>query len=145
MTLYSCATSSRYTMTATLYVQTATQDPDTGEFNREYVEEQVIRCYATNIAASGKDQPGTYENFYGSGIYRSTDFVRIYSADPIPKDFKVSKVITADGVLFAEDDNDGFPTIYDSNGSVLVPDASGRAKEYVTLLSRSEVQDGGIL
>ena len=143
MTIYACITGSRYTMQAALYVVATTQDPDTGEFNREYVLEETIPCYATAIAASGKDVPGVYEEYYMSGRYKSTDFVRIYTNNEIPKQFKVSRITTSDGTMFTEDT--GLPTIYDSNGSVPVVGATGNLMEYVTMLSRSEVQDGSIL
>jgi hypothetical protein len=143
MTIYSCVVGSRYTMTAGLYVLDTVQDPDTGEFNREYVLEGTIACYAAAIAASGKDQPGVYEEFYASGRYKATDFIRIYSRNSIPKQFKVAKLTTSDGIVFTEDD--GVPTIYDSNGSVPLVGANGKLVEYITMLSRSEVQDGSIL
>jgi hypothetical protein len=142
MTLYGCVTGSRYTMSASLYSEVLTQDPDSGEFQRGYSFEEKIRCYAAGIAASGKDQPGTYESYSSAGVYGSTDFVRIYTAAPIPKEYKLSLLTDSKGTLWTEDD--GEPTIFDSNGSVPVVGAKGRIMEYVTMLSRAEVQDGSI-
>lgn len=139
MSIFGCVTGSRYTMTATLFTEQFSQDPDTGEFERGYVRGSVMKCYAAGIAASGKDTPGTYENFSGMGVYSSTDFVRVYSPSQIPKDAKVSFITDSLGKVFSEDD--GAPTIYDSNGSTPIVSATGRIMEYVSMLSRSEVQD----
>jgi hypothetical protein len=142
MTLYGCVTGSRYTMNASLFSEALGQDPDSGEFQRGYVFEGRIKCYAAGIAASGKDTPGTFESYTSQGIYSASDLVRIYTADPIPKAFKVSSIQDAKGVMWREDDDE--PTIFDSNGSVPIVNAKGRIVEYVTMLTRSEVQDGSI-
>jgi hypothetical protein len=129
-------------MRATLFSEALTQDLNTGEFVRGYSSLGVIRCYAAGIAASGKDTPGTYENFSGQGAYSSTDYLRMYTAFTVPKDYKVSFVTDASGILWREDD--GEPTIYDSNGSAPVVNAQGKIVEYISMLSRAEVQDGSI-
>jgi hypothetical protein len=129
-------------MSAALYSEVLTQNPDSGEFARGYSFEENISCYAAGIAASGKDTPGTYENFSGQGIYSSTDFLRVYTRYPIDKSYKVSLVQDARGTMWREDD--GEPTIYDSNGSVPIVGADGIIVEYVTMLTRAEVQDGSI-
>jgi len=143
MSLYACVTGSRYTMTAVLYAEETVQNEDTGGISRTYTEAGRIKCYATGIAASGKDVPGTYEGFSGQGIYSSSDLIRMYTAQPIPKEYKVSYVRDIEGTLWEEDGN-GYPTIFDSNGSTPIVSAGGRIIEYVSLLTRSEVQDVSI-
>jgi hypothetical protein len=142
MTIYGCVTGSRYTMSATLFLEETSQDEDSGEIVREYVQNGTIKCFASGIAASGKDVPGTFEQFSGQGIYSSTDYIRIYSGSPLPKDCKVSYVTDSEGTMWTEDDET--PTIFDSNGSTPVVGAGGRIMEYVGMLVRSEVQDGSI-
>lgn len=142
MTLYGCVTGSRYTMSASLFSEVLTQDPDSGEFQRGYSFEEVVPCYASGIAASGKDTPGTFESYSSQGIYSATDLLRVYTANPIPKEFKVSLIKDSKGTMWREDD--GEPTIFDSNGSVPVVNAKGRIVEYVSMLTRAEVQDGSI-
>jgi hypothetical protein len=143
MTIYSCVTGSRYTMTATLYLEETSQDENSGEIVREYVQNGTIPCFASGIAASGKDMPGTFEQFSGQGIYSSTDYVRINTPSPLPKNCKISKVTDVKGTMWTEDD--GIPTIFDSNGSTPVVGAGGRIMEYVGMLVRAEVQDDSIL
>jgi hypothetical protein len=126
-------------MTARLYDAITVQNPDTGEFERTYGLLGTIKCYASGIAASGKDVPGTFESFNRQGEYSSTDYVRIVTRAPVEKDNIVSFIKSANGVMWEEDD--GTPTIYDSNGSAPIVDASGNIVEYVTMLTRSEVQD----
>lgn len=143
MSLFGCIVGSRYTMRVSVYEEVLAQDPDSGEFERGYELDERIRCYASGIAASGKDTPGTYENYSSQGIYSASDFVRVYSGSPLPKAAKLSLLTDANGVVWREDD--GVPTIFDSNGSTAVVGADGRIVEYVSMITRSEVQDGSIL
>jgi hypothetical protein len=129
-------------MSVAVYSEVLTQDPDTGEFVRGYSFEENLKCYAAGIAASGKDTPGTYENYSGGGVYSATDFIRMYTRNTVSKEYKLSLLKDANGVMWREDD--GEPTIFDSNGSVPVVGADGKIIEYVTMLTRSEVQDGSI-
>ena len=137
--IYGCVTSGRYSMTARLYDSMTVQNPDTGEFERSHDLLGTIRCYASGIAASGKDVPGTFELFNRKGEYSSTDYVRLVTRAPVDKDQIISFIKSANGIMWTEDD--GTPTIFDSNGSVPIVDASGNIVEYVTMLTRSEVQD----
>jgi hypothetical protein len=66
----------------------------------------------------------------------------MYTKTPISKVYKLSLLKDANGTLWTEDD--GEPTIFDSNGSVPVVGADGKIVEYVTMLTRAEVQDGSI-
>jgi hypothetical protein len=137
--IYGCVTSSRYTMTAKVYLQQTSQDFDTGEFVRSYSSPRTVKCYASGIVASGKDVPGVFEMFSRKGEYSSTDFVRIITVSPLDKQAIVSFITSSNGIMWTEDS--GVPTVFDANGSVPVVDASGRVVEYVTMLTRSEVQD----
>jgi hypothetical protein len=130
-------------MSAMLLEESVSQDADTGEIVREFVLTEPFWCYATGIVASGKDTPGTYERFASMGLYSSTDMVRMYTSGSIPKSAKVTWIVDSTGQAFAEDGGD--PTIYDANGSTPVVDAYGRIMEYVTMLTRSEVQDASQL
>jgi hypothetical protein len=126
-------------MRASIYDSVTSQNEDTGEFERAYELVGSIKCYAAGVVASGKDVPGTFENFSRKGEYSSTDYVRIWSSGPISKQSVVSFVTDAAGTTWSEDD--GTPTVFDSNGSVPIVNASGRTVEYLTMLTRSEVQD----
>jgi hypothetical protein len=126
-------------MKVSIYDAVTAQNEETGEFERSYVSVGVIRCFAAGIAASGKDVPGTFELFNRRGEYSSTDYIRIWSGSPISKQSVVSFVTDSKGTVWAEDD--GTPTMFDSNGSVPIVNASGRIVEYLTMLTRSEVQD----
>lgn len=130
-------------MTATLYSEDFVQNSESGEFSRTYSDEGQVSCYAAGVVASGKDVPGTFEEYTRTGFYSSTDMVRMYTSSPIPKDYKVSKITDANGVMWTEDHGD--PTIFDSNGSTPVVSARGAILEYVSMLTRSEVQDVSIL
>jgi hypothetical protein len=126
-------------MTANVYLTSTAQNADTGEFERTSSFLEKIKCFASGIAASGKDVPGTFENFNRRGEYSATDYVRIWSMVPIDKQATVSFVTDSAGTIWAEDNGD--PTIFDSNGSVPIVNASGKIVEYITMLTRSEVQD----
>jgi hypothetical protein len=137
--IYSCVTGSRYSMTASVYLMSTVQNFDTGELERTYSFLEKIKCFASGIAASGKDVPGTFESFNRRGEYSVTDYVRVWSSAPIDKQAVISFVTDSAGTLWTEDNGD--PTIFDSNGSVPIVNASGRIVEYLTMLTRSEVQD----
>jgi hypothetical protein len=126
-------------MSAMLRTEEVEQDPDTGELVRSYALTNPFWCYASAIVASGKDAPGVFEKYGSMGFYSSSDMLRMYTAGSIPKSAQVTWIVDSTGHLFAEDD--GNPTIYDSNGSSPVVDAYGRIVEYVSFLTRSEVQD----
>jgi hypothetical protein len=126
-------------MTAKVYAVSTVQNFDTGELERTYSILNTVKCFAAGIAASGKDVPGTFEMFNRRGEYSVTDYIRIWTSVPIDKQFVVSFVTDSNGTMWTEDNGD--PTIFDSNGSVPIVNASGRIVEYLTMLTRSEVQD----
>lgn len=131
-------------MSACLLMEAVSQDPDSGEFVRSYQLSDPFSCYASGISASGKDFPGVYEKFSSMGLYSSSDFIRMYTRGAIQKSALVTWVADASGQVWAEDET-GLPTIFESNGSVPIVSATGYIMEYVTMLSRAEVQDASII
>lgn len=139
MSLTGCITGSRYAMTLDLYKEARTQNAETREIERVWSKDTTISGMAWGVTASGKDFPGTYEYF--DKTYEATEIVRVISAAPIPKQYKVTNIQNASGVVWKEDSIANTPaTIFDSRGSVPVTDPFGRVVEYATFLTRAEVQ-----
>jgi hypothetical protein len=137
--IYDCFSSGRYTMKADIYKPVKTQDSDTGEIENTWEFVKTITCFAWGVTASGKDLPGTYEYF--GKTYSQSDVLRLLTHDEINKDYRISNVRNSDLILWTED-NTGFPTVFDTRGSVPVTDAFGNLVEYAVFSTRSEVQSG---
>ena len=126
-------------MTLDLYKETRTQNSETREIERTWSKDVTINGMAWGVTASGKDHPGTYEYF--EKTYEATEVVRVLSATPIPKQYKVRNIKNSAGVIWKEDSLTGTPdTVFDSRGSVPVTDPLGNVVEYATFLTRAEVQ-----
>jgi len=135
--IYHCMLEGRYSMKADIYSPTKVQNPKTGEIKNSWTYVSTIPCYAWGITGSGKDRPGTFEQF--DNEYMMFDVVRMISRDAIHKDHRVVNIRNLDGTIWTEDYT-GLSTVFDTRGSVPVVDSMGTVMEHTTMLTRAEVQ-----
>ena len=127
----------RYSMKADIYSPTKVQNPKTGEIKNSWGYVSTVSCYVWGMTASGKDRPGTYEQF--DSKYTMFDVVRMISRGSIHKDYRVINIRNPDGTIWTEDQT-GLATVFDTRGSVPVVDSMGMVMEHTTMLTRAEVQ-----
>jgi hypothetical protein len=135
--IYHCMMDGRYSMTADIYRPVKSQNAKTGEIISTWQYVNTIPCFAWGITASGKDLPGTFEEF--DNKYSMMDVVRIISRAAINKDYRVVNIRNLDGSIWTEDAT-GLATVFDSRGSVPITDAFGTLMEHTSMLTRAEVQ-----
>lgn len=135
--IYHCMMEGRYSMTADIYKPVKTQNTSTGEITNTWQFVESIKCFAWGVAASGKDLPGTFEEF--DNEYSMMDVVRMISRNAVNKDYRVVNIRNSDGTIWTEDTS-GLATVFDSRGSVPVTDAFGTLMEHTSMLTRAEVQ-----
>jgi hypothetical protein len=128
--IYHCMMEGRYAMRTDIYRPVKSQNTKTGEIISTWQYVNTIPCFAWGITASGKDLPGTFEEF---------DVVRIISRAAINKDYRVVNIRNPDGSIWTEDTT-GLATVFDSRGSVPITDAFGTLMEHTSMLTRAEVQ-----
>jgi hypothetical protein len=124
-------------MKADIYRPVKSQNTKTGEITSTWQYVNTIPCFAWGITASGKDLPGTFEDF--DNKYSMMDVVRIISRAAINKDYRVVNIRNPDGSIWTEDAT-GLATVFDSRGSVPITDAFGTLMEHTSMLTRAEVQ-----
>ena len=135
--IYHCMLEGRYAMKADIYRPVKSQNTKTGEITNTWQYVNTIPCFAWGVTASGKDRPGTFEEF--DNKYSMFDVVRIISRSAISKDYRVVNIRNPDGSIWTEDAT-GLATVFDSRGSVPITDAFGTLMEHTSMLTRAEVQ-----
>lgn len=163
--MFSCLTSARFNMTATVLNQGATepdvvggrweekQDPDSGEIIRVWVvdsdpdtpdvQERKVACIVRGILDGGIRVAGTTERYTAAGVYDNIDFAKMSfpAGESISKRDRITNIKNRDGVIvWKEEEFNGAPTVFEVLGVTPVVDPFGTHIENTALLQRAEIQ-----
>ena len=141
--MHRCITTAGYTHVCDIYSKEVVYDEDSGSMETSWtkVEEDVL-CMARPFVNGGIKGNGTMEKF-DTESYLSTDYVRLKTKEPVTKSQRVTNIRSAHTgeVVWAEEELDVAPTIFNVDGCAPIPNAfTGAAEEFVSILSRAQTQ-----
>ena len=138
-----CIIIAAYTHVCDLYSKNMEYDDASGSMEWSWVkEEESVPCMARPFVDGGIKGNGTMEKF-DTDSYLSTDFIRIKTKRALSKSYRVTNIRTAQTgtLVWAEEELDGSPTIFNVDGSAPVPNPlTGEPEEFVSTLSRAQSQ-----
>lgn len=102
-----------------------------------------VPCNATSFVNGGIVGNGTREQ-WDEGMYTSDDYLRLKTKGALLKSQRVTNIRSQSGeVVWKEEEFADEPTLFNVDGSAPVTDPfSGGALEFVSILSRAEIQSG---
>lgn len=111
--------------------------------DRWEIVETDVPCNASSFVNGGIRGNGTMEQ-WDEGKYISEDFIRLKTKRAILKSQRITNIRALNGeVVWKEEEFGGEPTLFNVDGSAPVADPfSGVALEFITTLSRAEIQNG---
>lgn len=138
-----CITTAGYTHICDVYSKQVEYDESSGsmEWTWSIVEENVP-CMVRPFVDGGIKGNGTMEKF-DTDAYISTDYVRIKTRKALTKSQRVTNIRSAQtgNVIWAEEELDEGPTIFNVDGSAPVPNPlTGDIQEFISVLSRAQSQ-----
>jgi hypothetical protein len=134
-------------MSAEIYKQQNTQDPDTGAIGREWVYEKTIPCKIEPIKSRGTNTRGDNKIFNpkdkGQAGYDENLQLKFKGLELLSKRWRISNIRSNDGKqVFVEIDRYGEPdTVFEVTASHAVLDPFGNLSYYEATLHRVPVQD----
>ena len=134
------------TMTADIYIQQNSQDPNTGSLTREWVYSKTVPCKVEAIKSSGSSTRGDSKSF--SKTPTGTEYseklqLRIKTLELLSKRWRINKIRTSDGQqVFVELDRFGKPdSIFEVFSSHTVLDPFSKISYSEAVLQRVPEQD----
>lgn len=139
-----CLTTSTYSHKCDVLEKISEWDYDTHTSNERWeMSKTGVACSAAPFINGGVRGNGAMEK-WDEGMYVSDDYVRIKTKVPLLKSQRVTNVRALDGeIVWKEEEFDDEATLFNVDGCAPVSDPlSGKVLEYISTLSRAEVQSG---
>lgn len=139
-----CITTATYTHRCDILEKISDWDFETQTSNDRWETVQTdVPCNAASFVNGGIKGNGTTEK-WDEGLYISDDYLRLKTKGALQKSQRVTNIRSLDGeVVWKEEEFNNEPTLYNVDGSAPVTDPfSGKALEFVSILSRAEIQSG---
>lgn len=134
-------------MSADIYKQQNTQDPNTGAISREWVYEKTIPCKIEPIKSRGTSSKGDNKIFTAGdnakGGYDENLQLKFKGMQLLSKRWRIGNIRSSDGQqVFIEIDQYGNPdTIFEVSASHAVLDPFGKLSYYEASLHRVPLQN----
>lgn len=128
-----------------LYVQSNSQDPDTGAMTKEWNYNQTLLCSAKgNISNSGTVRGSDRQVF--DNKYRNEQTIQIRTIEKINLRHKITNIRNKNGGYIWTELNypSETPTVFEVVGTTPISDPFGNILGYNTIAKRSESQTIGI-
>jgi len=126
-----------------VYSKEVIYDESSGSMETSWVKlTENVPCLVRPFVNGGIKGNGTMEKF-DTESYLSTDYVRLKTQLALTKSQRVTNIRSAQTgqVIWAEEELDEGPTIFNVDGCAPVPNAlSGAIEEFVAILSRAQTQ-----
>lgn len=128
-------------MTADVYSQQNSQDPNTGAIIREWVFLKRIPCHVDIINSQGSSTPDNFKSF--GAEYKQEEKIRLKTRDRLSKRMRISNIRNRTGEqIFIEFDQVDTPsTIFEIDSHHPRLDPLGNTLYFETNLRRLAVQD----
>lgn len=137
-----CISSSTYAHQCDILEKISEWDFDSyTSVDRWEVVETNVPCSAMPFINGGIKGNGTIEK-WDEGLHISDDYIKVKTKRALSKSYRVTNIRALDGeVVWKEEEFNGEPTLFNVDGSSPVTDPfSGKALEFVSILSRAEIQ-----
>lgn len=128
-----------------LYVQSNSQDPDTGAISKQWNYNQTLSCSAKgNISNSGTSRGSDKQTL--DNRYRNEQLIQIRTIQKINIRHKITNIRNRDGGYIWTELNypSETPTVFEVVGTTPISDPFGNIIGYNTTAKRSESQTIGI-
>jgi hypothetical protein len=128
-----------------LYVQSNSQDPDTGAISKQWNYNQTLSCSAKgNISNSGTSRGSDKQTL--DNRYRNEQLIQIRTIQKINIRHKITNIRNRDGGYIWTELNypSETPTVFEVIGTTPISDPFGNIIGYNTTAKRSESQTIGI-
>lgn len=134
-----------FSMMLDIYVQSDSQDPDTGAIKKEWNYQKTLPCYAKGVISnSSTSRSGDRQTF--DNRYENTQFIEVRTSEKLNARQKITNVRSSNNeILWTElDYPQDTPTVFEVIGSTPLTDAFGNVLGYHSSMKRSENQTIGI-
>ncbi len=134
-------------MSAEVFVQQNSQDPDTGAISREWVYDHTIQCKIEPIKSRGTNSKGDNKVFGTSnnaaGGYDESLMLKVKCLELLSKRWRLNSIKSSDNQqVFVEIDRYGNPdSVFEVSASHAVLDPFGKVSYYEATVHRVPVQD----
>jgi len=132
-------------MSADIYTQQNTQDPDTGAIKRSWVYSKTIQCKISPVKIKGASTRTDNKSFGNTSDlnYNEKIQLKMYCFELLSKRSRIENIRTSNNApIFIEIDKINNPdTKFEVTGSHAVMDPFGKIAYYETSLLRTELQD----
>ena len=142
--MFRCITTAGYTHKCDILEKYSEWDYDSGtSIDTWVVAQESVPCHVTSFVNGGIKGNGTIEK-WDEGMHISEDYLRLKTKKSLTKSQRVTNIRAVDGeVVWKEEEFDDAPTLFNVDGSAPIADPfSGKALEFVSILSRAEIQSG---
>ena len=128
-----------------LYVQTDTQDPNTGAIKKEWNYSETVPCSAKGIISNSTSSRNSDSQTLNNR-YRNEQMVQIRTVSRLNIRHKITNIRDKNGVVvWTElDYPSDTPTVFEAVGVTPITDPFGTILGYNTIAKRSENQNIGI-
>ena len=118
----------RYELTAEVYTEATSQDPDSGSIVRtwDYAHPEYITCKARSVRPWG-----SVEDF--GAAYNHKEYLEVYTPNAVPLARRIGRIRNRLGDLMWTNDS-GAATVFNVSGCSPSIDSNGRSVDYVVLL-----------
>ena len=128
-----------------IYVQSETQDPDTGAILKEWNYITSLSCYAKGVVSNSTSVRSSDRQSFTSK-YENSQMIQIRTIEKLSLRNKITNIRTKNGVnIWTElDYPTETPTVFEITGVTPITDPFGQIIAYNTMATRSESQQIGI-
>lgn len=137
-----CITSGSYNQRCDILEKISVWDPDSYTSSESWERVNLtVPCSTMPFINGGIKGSGMTEK-WDEGMYVSDDYIKIKTKVPLLKSYRITNIKSIDGeLIWREEEFDDEPTMFNVDGSAPVTDPfSGKIIEYVSILSRAEIQ-----
>ena len=134
-----------FSMMLDVYIQSDTQDENTGAIKKEWNYERTLNCYAKGVISnSSTSRSGDRQMF--NTRYENVQFIEVRTSEKLNTRQKVTNIRSANGdPIWTElDYPTSTPTVFEVVGSTPLTDAFGNILGYNSSMKRSENQQIGL-
>lgn len=140
--MFSCLAAALYIHRVDIWEQDNEINPETNEIERTWKFLKSVDAYVFPYLEGGLRGMGTTEVF--NERYTNSDFLRMKSLEEMDKRWRVTNIRNTNGVVIYQEHINFQPTVYNIDGSAPRSNPlTGEVDEWITALSRPEVQSNG--